>query len=839
MSFFKHLTAVVVALALVVPILPLEAKTRKGDKYLAEGRIAEEKKDWDAALNAYQKALVEDPAEIAYQMAVEKTRFQAGQMYVDRGLKIRSTGQLGDALLQFQRAVTIDPGSQIARQELEVTRQMIEREQKKIKATGKGSSAEDRGLTPAEQARKAANDQIDRMQALPELRPLNRELINIKINNQPVKVLYDTIGKIAGINILFDPEYQAPPKNVNVDFDNATLEQALDYLSVLTKSYWKPLSANTIFVTNDNPNKRREYEDMVAKTFYLSNINTPQELQEIVNAVRSVAELQRVVAYNSQNAIIVRGEADRVALAEKMIHDLDKPRSEVVVDVLVLEASSVFSRQITAALASTGLNVPVAFTPRASIAETTTSSTSATNTNNSTNYTNTSSSTTTGSSATAIPLSSLAHLSTSDFSVVLPSALLQAALSDTKTRVMQAPEIRSIDNVKAELKIGEREPTATGSYSAGVATVAVSALVNTQFTYIDVGVNISLTPRVHDNGDVSMHIDLDISNVTGQVNLGGINQPIIGQRKISHDIRLREGQVSLLGGLINQQDSKQVTGIPGLSSIPLLRRLFTGESNDHQRDELMIALIPHIVRRPDITPDNLKGISVGSQQNIKLTYGPPDGEEAAPQAGAKTPANDNANNQSPAPVSTLTPVNGIPGMGTPGAPPPPPATAPPATAPPATAPPATAPPTTGGPGNPASAIRAMFSPRAVETNQNGTFTVTLSVENAANTQTAPIQVHYDPKLLRLNDASPGDLLSRDGKQPIFTKNIQNDAGTASILINRPVGSLGISGSGNLVTLSFQAIGKGATTVEVQNLILRNPEGQPSAATSALLPVNIR
>ena len=133
----------------------------------------------------------------------------------------------------------------------------------------------------------------------------------------------------------------------------------------------------------------------------------------------------------------------------------------------------------------------------------------------------------------------------------------------------------------------------------------------------------------------------------------------------------------------------------------------------------------------------------------------------------------------------------------------------------------------------------MFSPRAVETNQNGTFTVTLSVENAANTQTAPIQVHYDPKLLRLNDASPGDLLSRDGKQPIFTKNIQNDAGTASILINRPVGSLGISGSGNLVTLSFQAIGKGATTVEVQNLILRNPEGQPSAATSALLPVNIR
>ncbi len=834
MSFFKHLTAVVVALALLVPIVPLEATTRKGDKYLAQGRIAEEKKDWETALGFYQKALVEDPAEIAYQMAVEKTRFQAGQMYVDRGLKIRATGQLGDALLQFQRAVTIDPGSQIARQELEVTRQMIEREQRRLKSTGKGSSAEDRGLTPTEEARKAANEQIERMQPVPELRPLNRDLINIKINNQPVKVLYDTIGKIAGINVLFDPEYQTPPKNVNVDFDNATLEQALDYLSVLTKSYWKPLSTNTIFVTNDNPNKRREYADMVAKTFYLSNINTPQELQEIVNAVRSVAELQRVVAYNSQNAIIVRGETDQVALAEKMIHDLDKPRSEVVVDVLVLEASSVFSRQITAALASTGLNVPVAFTPRASIAETTTSNTSATNTNNSTNYSNTSSSSTTASGVSAIPLSSLAHLSTSDFSVVLPSALLQAALSDTKTRVMQAPEIRSIDNVKAELKIGEREPTATGSYSAGVATVAVSALVNTQFTYIDVGVNISMTPRVHDNGDVSMHIDLDISNVTGQVNLGGINQPIIGQRKISHDIRLREGEVSLLGGLINQQDSKQITGIPGLSSIPLLRRLFSGETNDHQRDELMIALIPHIVRRPEITPENLKGISVGSQQTIKLTYGPAEGETPAPQPAKPASVTGTSENPSPAPVSTLTPVNGIPGMTTPGAPPAPPAT----TAPPVTAPPATAPPATGAPETPAGAVRALFNPRAVETNQNTAFSVTLSVENAANAATAPIQIHYDPKFLRLNDATAGDLLARDGKQPVFTKNIQNDAGTANILINRPAGSLGISGSGNLVTLSFQAIGKGATTIEVQNLTLRDPQGQPSGGTSALLPVNI-
>src|SRR6185295_19158038 len=163
-------------------------------------------------------------------------------------------------------------------------------------------------------------------------KPINPEAVkNLKISGQPVKVGFDTIGKVAGLNVLWDPEYQQPQRNViSVDFENATLEEALEYVAVIAKSFWKPLSPNTIFITNDNPNKRRDFADMVAKTFYLQNVNTAQEIQEIVNAIRSVSELQRVVAYPSQNAIIVRGESDQVALAEKMLLDLDKPRAEVV-----------------------------------------------------------------------------------------------------------------------------------------------------------------------------------------------------------------------------------------------------------------------------------------------------------------------------------------------------------------------------------------------------------------------------------------------------------------------------------------------------------------------------
>ena len=245
--------------------------------------------------------------------------------------------------------------------------------------------------------------------------------------------------------------------------------------------------------------------------------------------------------------------------------------------------------------------------------------------------------TTTGSTTTgsSIPLSNLGHLASADFSTTLPGALLQAAMSDARTKVLQAPQVRSVDGVKATLNIGDRVPTASGSFQPGIGGVGINPLVNTQFQYIDTGVNVEMLPRVHDNGDVTIHVDLNINSVSSYVNLGGINQPVISQKKISHDIRMREGEVGLLGGLINVQENKTVTGIPGLSSIPLLKRLFSGDSTDHSRSELMIVLIPHVIRRPEITPENLRAIAVGNFTTVKVNYAPKPAEPAAAGPGAE------------------------------------------------------------------------------------------------------------------------------------------------------------------------------------------------------------
>ena len=194
-------------------------------------------------------------------------------------------------------------------------------------------------------------------------------------------------------------------------------------------------------------------------------------------------------------------------------------------------------------------------------------------------------------------------------------------LNDSSTKVLQAPQIRAVDNQKATLKIGEKVPTASGSFQPGVAGVGVSPLVNTQFTYLDVGVNMEMLPKVHENNEVSMHIDLDISQVDSYQNLGGISEPEIGQNKETADVRLREGEINLIGGIIQQTDTRSTTGIPGLANIPVLGRLFKGENIENDRNELVIALMPHIVRGPDITESNLRGVAAGNATQIKVGYG--------------------------------------------------------------------------------------------------------------------------------------------------------------------------------------------------------------------------
>ncbi len=337
------------------------------------------------------------------------------------------------------------------------------------------------------------------------------------------------------------------------------------------------MSPNTIFVTVDNPAKRREYSEQVVKVYYLSNTTTPQEVQELLTVLRTVTDVQKVFNYTAQNALIVRAEADTMALVDKLVSDLDKPRSEVIVDVMVMQVSSTYIRNLTAAFAPTGINTSAVFAPRPGITTPglqTASSTATldygTNDERHDNHNDRRRRRERPPGARVLRrfrFRAEPYFERRLFAHHACPARPSKRCSPIPVRAFcKSPQIRAVDNAKASLKIGDKVPTASGSFQSGVAGVGVSPLVNTQFTYLDVGVNVEITPKVHENNEVSMHLDLDVSQVAQYVNLGGINEPEISQNKLTTDIRLRQGEVNLIGGIIQQTDSKSTSGIPGLAA---------------------------------------------------------------------------------------------------------------------------------------------------------------------------------------------------------------------------------------------------------------------------------
>ncbi len=771
---------------LLLPAGGLEAGNRKADKLFKLGEQAEAHKDYDKALQYFQQALDIDPKETTYELAARRARFEAGEAHTAAGKKLLKAEDLEKALAEFQKAFATDPGSMIALQEMQQTKELLDQKQKGLVPPG------EKPLTSVEKAQKESLEMIQSLQSPPELKPVTNQISLLKMNNQPPKVLYETVGKLAGINVLFDPTMQ-PGKNANLDLNNVTLQEALDYIALETKTYWKPVSTNAIFVTEDNVTKRRDYEDEVVKVFYLKNPTSTQEFNEMVTAVRSVTDVRRMFQFNGENAVVVRDTVDKVALVEKLLHDLDKPKAEVVVDVLVMDVSSDLSHQIGAGLVSNGtngLNLPIQFSPTNPI---TTSTTGAAGTGGTGATSTTTTTTTTGSTAatsTFVALSQLGHLGSSQFSTTLPGATLQAVMSDSRTKIQESPEVRVSDGQKVTLKIGEKYPYATGSFQPGVGTVGVSPLVSTQFQFVDVGVNVELTPHVHGDDEVTLHVSIDISDIASTLNLGGLSQPVIGQKKNEADIRLKDGEVSLLGGLMSDQDTSTIGGIPGLVNIPILGKyLFGNVSKDKQREQLMIALIPHIVRKPDITGLDLKGISAGTDATVKLSYAPRVEEPAAPAT--------------PAPA----------------------------------APTATAPAVT--PATPGGAVGLTFNPARVQAQLSTPVKITIEAQNMADLASVPVKVRWDPKILRLEMISPGALLTQDGKIVAPSLDIRNDTGDASIDVNRTTGAGGVNGTGPLLQLTFTAVGKGTTTVKVTEATLKNSAQQPIAVQPPSVSVTVQ
>jgi general secretion pathway protein D len=723
----------------------------KANTDYSDGRKAETLQDYDTALVHYERALRADPGNAEYKLREMHARYSSAQFHVEQGQKALQKGDLQLALTEFQKAQALDPSNSAADQQVKHTMELM---------SAKTSASIPRAVDP-----NAASD-ADLLSEPPQLKPISPDPINLKMT-EDAKVVFQTIAKLAGLSVIFDPDFTS--RRIPVELPNVTLEQALDAVSLESKAFWKPLTPSVIYVAPDTPQKRKDVEDEVVRTFYLSNTLTPQDLTEVVTMLRQLLDLRRVQQVNAQNAIVVRDTPDKLALAAKMIRDIDKAKPEVLIHVQVLTASVDRLRDLGIL---PGQSVAVTFSPRTSLQPGSTST--------GTGTTTTSTSTV---SPTQITLDNLRNLSGADYSATLPGATANAILTDNKTRIIQDPEVRVSDGEKATLKIGDRVPVATGSFQAGVGVGVgtgagvVNPLVNTQFQYIDVGVNIDVTPRVHPDGDVSMKLSIEVSQITGTSNIGGINQPVISQRKIEHDIRLKDGEVSVLGGLIERTDTKNINGIPGLAQLPLFRYLFSDNSNEVKEDEVLIVLTPHILRFPSIEASNLETVAAGTDSNPRVNR--KGGDE--PNSSATQPASPFASSQAaPQPASQTV---------TPGA-----------------------------------APQLHFEPANSALKSGDTTTLGLAVSNVNDLYSIPLLIHYNPAVIQVEEVRNGGFLSGSSTQEIaIVQRIDAQKGDVVISATRQPNTPGVNGSGTLLGIVIRGVAPGTSALQILQVNARDSQ----------------
>jgi len=777
---------------LIALVATLPAFAGKAGSLYSKGQRAEARQQYEEAYQCYKQAYDLHPDRTEYRSAFERTKFLAAAQHVHSGQALRDQGKLSEALREFQLAAMIDPSSGIAQQEIKTTQKLIEKAQQPANASPTSRA-------PQEGMSESASNIAGPVQ----LAPISQTPLTLKLAEDS-KTVYETIGKLAGINVLFDPDYV--PRRIRIELNGVSLEQALQVVALESRTFWRPVTPNTIYIAQDTQQKRSEVEQQVLRTFYLNNFSTVSELQDVANLIRTILKVERVQQFPAQNVIVMRGTPDQVALAELLINNLDKAKPEVVVDLVVMQVSKTKLKQL-------GIQYPFqggTSNPSISFQSPTVTSSSTT----------TSSTTSSTSTSSGLTLNSLAHLNATDFAVSIPSSSVAFLMNDSNTNVIQRPQMRSVDGQKATLKIGERVPIAVGTSSS---TLTATALTQTQFQYQDVGVNIEVTPHIHADSDVSMKISIEVSAIDSYQTIGGLTEPVIGQRKIDHEIRMRDGEVNLIGGMMEHDDVQNMSGLPWVSQIPVLKYLFGQGQKSKTDNETVFALMPHVVRRLDVDDLNIRPVDIGTQNVVEVRHTAKAVVPAAPATAVPSGVPSAAASVAPAPAN--------PGAGQ----------NPPAARPQYNAAASTVMAADTAPAPAPTGIGPVLSldPPIVNQPTGGTFALNVILNGGQNIFSVPVQINYDPKVMQFVSVSNAGALSKDGAAVALVHRNDEAKGTVQISLMRPPGSNGITPSGPLFTLMFVAKAAGQGTISVGKTVLRDPNMAGMEASGSQAIINIR
>jgi len=533
---------------------------------LTRGHDAEHRQDYDAAVVDYTKALQEHPDNASARAGLERVKLRASQDHFTHARRLAATNKLDEALVEYQIAADLNPTSGDIQKELRTTR-----EQLRTRAIG---PREDKTELEAliQRARDLPPPGIDLPQGI-------RLPASVVFSDASSRLLFQAIGRFADIGVGFDPAFR--DERITLDLRNASLEDALKTATGATHTFYRVTAPRTILIVPDTPAKRSEYEEEVVQPFYLSNA----DLKETMDLLRMVLDARRISPVTANNVVTIKDTPERVAAAARLLAAIDKAKPEVLIDVELLEVDRTRLQDYGLQFASPG-SPPIGIDGSVGI--------------------------NTG-PGNSITLQALRSLSASDVVFAnLPSLYYRLLRSDTNTRVLANPQLRITEGSTAQARFGDRIPVPTTTFAA-IATGGVPQQPITSYQYENIGVNLDITPRAHHDDDVTIALRVVVQSVSG-TGFGGL--PTFGNREVNTVIRLRDGETNMLGGLIRDDERRVVNGIPGLSDIPAIGRLFAHTHTETNQSDIILTLTPHIIRVLDVKDQDLRAFRVGKDSLI-------------------------------------------------------------------------------------------------------------------------------------------------------------------------------------------------------------------------------
>ena len=802
------------ALLLVIVFIALIAAGCGASRTFGRGESAARTGDWDAAVEYYRRAVQEAPDRSDYKIALERAMINASHLHLNQAQLAEARGELEEALREYRRASDFDPPNrQLAAKVTEIERRIRDQ----YEAQPRNNIAQLR-----EQARQAGPTPLIK---------LNEVLPEVRFNNTSIRDILNFVANATGVNVTYDRDYA--DRAYTVQLNGVTLEQALNQILSANQLFFKVINQNTIMVIPDTAQKRANYEEQVIRTFYVSHADAT-ELSQMINTIIRVPAMavQPMIAPNkTANTITIRATTAVAAIIEKMIDANDKPRAEIVIDVQILEVNR--GRAKTFGVDLSTYQIGTVFSPEADPRSTTGGGNTGTP------------SSTTVNTTSAFNLNTITRgVSTADFYLAVPSAVVHFLETDTETKLIAKPQLRGAEGQKITLNLGDDIPVPSTVFTP-LATGGANTNPLTSFNYRPVGINVEMTPRVTIEGDVILDLLVENSTRSTDVNVAGQNLPSFGTRKVTTRLRLRDGESNLLAGLLREDDRSTLRGIPGILRLPVLNKLLGSNETDVRTTDIVMLLTPRIVRTQEITAGDLSPIFIGTQQNLGLNgpppliAAPPESEPgAAPLAQPAPPAAPNAVGQGAAAaapgVSIIPPGSSpIPGTTAVAAAPAPAVSG--AATPQATVPGAPPAATNASPVVASAGAQIVVTPPGPEFRVGGgPYTVAISATNASRLSGLSLTVTFNPAAVRVRAVQEGSFMRAGGVQATFTQMVDAATGRIDIAIVRTGDATGVAGTGLLAALVFDAVGGGAANLAVTGTATA-PGGTPASLQLAPVP----